>query len=160
MLPAQTLTCFIKIGTQFDGIKVPDLPDFLTGKDSYETKMITYEPNLTCQLLRRVINLCLKTGDVPNAEKLGIITGLPKSEGLVTSCDDLRPITVGPALNRLVHKILAARLAKALVGSGALDRAQFAFLPGGDVHEPISSTISCFNDHKAHGGGCYAIYYE
>ena len=98
--------------------------------------------------------------DIPSVEKLGIITGLPKSDGLVNDTDALRPITVGLAINRLLHKILADRLSAVIVKYKLIDEAQFAFLPGGDIHEPISTATSCYRNHSSHGGGCYAIYYD
>jgi len=124
------------------------------------TTKVVYEPNLARQLLLRILNLCLESGDVPRVEKLGIITALPKSEGLVSNTDDMRPITVGPAINRLVHKILADRLSTTLVKNSLLDKAQFAFIPGGDTHEPIGAAAACYRDRKEHDKGCFAIYYD
>jgi hypothetical protein len=88
---------------------------------SSPTTKVVYEPNLARQLLLHILNLCLESGDVPRVEKLGIITALPKSEGLVSNTDDMRPITVGPAINRLLHKLLADRLSVALVRNKLLD---------------------------------------
>lgn len=122
--------------------------------------LTTQEPNLAFTLVRRVLNLSLETGDIPEFEKLGIITGLPKSDGLVNDTDDMRPITVGPAFNRLLHKILADRLSAAVVKHKLIDQAQFAFLPGGDIHEPISTATACYRNRTQNGGGCYAIYYD
>ena len=139
----------------------PPLPKCLLPTDVIEhTTIKVYEPHLTMSLLRRILNLCLETGDIPSVEKLGIITGLPKSDGLVNDTDDLRPITVGPAINRLLHKVLADRLSAAIVKYKLIDEAQFAFLPGGDIHEPISAVTTCYRNHNSHGGGCYTIYYD
>jgi hypothetical protein len=124
------------------------------------TTTVTYEPTQTRNLLMRILNLCLRSGDLPASEKRGILTGLPKSEGLVTSTDDIRSITVGPAVNRLLHKILADRLSAACVKHGLIDRAQFAFVPGGDIHEPIGTATACYRDRMTHNRGCYAIYYN
>ena len=124
------------------------------------TTKVTYEPNLTRQLLLRILNLCLQSGDMPNVEKLGIITALPKSEGLVTSTDNMRPITVGSAINRLLHKLLADRLSVAMVRHGLIDKSQFAYIPGGDIHEPIAATTACYRDRKEYAKGCFAIYYD
>jgi hypothetical protein len=123
-------------------------------------RSIIKEPNLCRQVLLRILNLCLLTRDIPAFEKHGITTGLPKSEGLVTSTDDLRPISVGPTISRLLNKIMADRLSTLLVRHQVLDKAQFAFLPGGDIHEPISSAIACYRDRKAHEKALYAIYYD
>ena len=101
-------------------------------------------PNLAQTVTLRILNLCLRSRDIPEFEKRGITTGLPKSTGLVTSTKDLRPISVGPAISRLLNKIMADRLSTLLVRHNVLDKAQFAFLPGGDIHEPINAAISCY----------------
>ena len=138
------------------GMEIPDDPR----PGVSPTTKVVYEPNLARQLLLRILNLCLTSGDVPRVEKLGIITALPKSEGLVSSTDDMRPITVGPAINRLLHKLLADRLSVSLVRNNLLDPAQFAFVPGGDTHEPIGTAAACYRDRQAHDKGCFAIYYD
>ena len=137
-------------------------PDLLHPQASAakSTTTVKFEPTQTRSILMRILNLCLQSGDLPSSEKLGIITGLPKSEGLVTSTGDIRPITVGPAVNRLVHKILADRLSSACVKHDLIDKAQFAFVPGGDIHEPISTAAACYRDRLAYQRGCYAIYYD
>ncbi|MFZ9071047.1 MAG: hypothetical protein ACO2Z7_07265, partial [Burkholderiaceae bacterium] len=105
---------------------------------------IYYEPKQTRDLLLCILNLCLEVRDIPHSEKMGIMTALPKSEGLVTSMNDIRPITVGPAISRLLHEILAHRLGSLISGSGntkksIIDPAQFAFMAGYDIHEPNNS---------------------
>ena len=75
------------------GKKMPIAPPRITPN----TKVV-YEPNLARQLLLRILNLCLESGDVPAVEKLGLITALSKSEGLVSSTNSMRLITVGQPL--------------------------------------------------------------
>jgi hypothetical protein len=118
------------------------------------------EPTTTRELFIELLNLCLKTRDIPATAKHGITTGLPKSEGLVTNTDGIRPISVGPAISRLLNKIVADRLSALLVRHRILNSAQFAFLPGGDIHEPINSTIACYNDSAKYAKACYAVFYD
>ena len=107
-----------------------------------------------------LLNLCLDTRDLPTREKHGITTGLPKTEGLVTSTDNIRPISVGPAIGRLLNKIIADRLSALLVQHKILNSAQFAFLPGGDIHEPINSVLACYGDSLKYNKACYAVFYD
>jgi ribonuclease HI/exonuclease III len=130
-------------------------PESLTGG-----KEVQIQPIYGGKLLLRILNLCLETKDVPLQEKNGVITGLPKSMGLVNSTDDIRPITVGPAIHRLLHKIMADRLSTLLVRFNKLDRAQFAFLPCGDVHEPIGTATACYREAYRTKKEIYAIYYD
>ena len=51
----------------------------------------------------------------------------------------------------------------ALVKYGLIDKSQFAFKPGCDIHEPIAATTAYFRDiivMKAYDKGCFAIYYD
>jgi len=41
-----------------------------------------------------------------------------------------------------------------------IDRAQAAFIPGGDIHEPISAATACYRDRISQKKGCYAVYYD
>jgi hypothetical protein len=109
--------------------------------------------------LLRIFNLFLKAKTVPESEKEGILTALPKSEGAVTDTDNIRPITVGTAVNRLIHKILARRLSSTIASHDKL-KSQFAFVPGRDIHEPISTAIECYRDSEIHKKDCFAIYYD
>ena len=118
------------------------------------------EPTTTRALFLEILNLCLTTRDIPASEKHGITTALPKAEGLVASTDSIRPISVGPAISRLLNKIIADRLSSLLVRHEILHSAQFAFLPGGDIHEPINSTLACYRDSAKYQKACYAVFYD
>ena len=61
--------------------------------DSKPLRDINKMPNLAQTVTLRILNLCLRSRDIPDFEKHGITTGLPKSTGLVTSTKDLRPIS-------------------------------------------------------------------
>ena len=140
-----------------------DRPDPLRGPRPDNTDpyiLQTREPLVTRDVLLRALNLCLASRDIPGSEKISITTGLPKNEGLVNSTDDLRPISVGPGISRLLNKIMADRLSGLLVRHDVLDKAQFAFLPGGDVHGPISATLTAYRDRAKHQKPCYAIFYD
>ena len=126
--------------------------------DQYTDQMV--EPTSTREFFIELLNLCLVTRDLPTREKHGITTGLPKTEGLVTSTDSIRPISVGPAIGRLLNKIIADRLSALLVQHKILNSAQFAFLPGGDIHEPINSVLACYGDSLKYNKACYAVFYD
>ena len=119
-----------------------------------------FVPSHTRKLLLQILNLCLKSGDIPNFEKLCVVSALPKAEGQVYTLDTMRPITVGPAISRFFHKIIAFRLSTAFTRHGIMDQAQFAFLPGKDIHGPIGAVFDCYRDRKRHGKNCYAIFYD
>ena len=123
-------------------------------------KTQTYIPHHARNLLLKILNLCILTRDMPASEKMNIVTGLPKSEGQVNSTDNLRPISVGPVIGRLLNKIMASRLSNNILKYKLMDEAQFAFLPGRDIHEAINSVLHCYKDSKRHNKPLYAIFYD
>jgi hypothetical protein len=118
------------------------------------------EPIHARNLLLRILNLCLITRNVPLSEKIGVVSALPKTTGQVYDLGAIRPITVGPTVNRFFHKILAHRLSALVLEHNLMDPAQFAYLPGKDIHEPINSVLECYKDRQRYGKPCYAIFYD
>ena len=128
--------------------------------ESNKAQLISYEPHHAKNLLLKILNLCLATRNMPTSEKKNIVTGPPKSEGQVNSTDNLRPISVGPVIGRLLNKIMAARLSNNILKYKLMDEAQFAFLPGRDIHEAINSVLHCYKDRQKHNKPLYAIFYD
>jgi hypothetical protein len=61
--------------------------------------------------------------------------------------------------------MMARRLSDKLIKHNILDPAQYAFLPGRSIHEPINTVLHCLEDYKrrqntSHRTGCYIIYYD
>ena len=141
-----------------------DIPkEWLTPEETEMT--IIGRPTRFVKLLTRLINLCLITKDIPNDEKHSIVTPIAKSGSQVRDTKNIRPIAVGPIIARIINKMMARRLADKLVRHNLLDPAQYAFLPGRSIHEPINSVLHCLDDYKSRQGtnlstGCYIIYYD
>jgi ribonuclease HI len=133
--------------------------------DSVDTEEVKVAPFRIIHLLQMIFNLCIASRDMPDTEKLNIVTGLPKSEGQVTSTQALRPISVGPILARLFNKILASRLGALLVQHNLIDNSQFAFLPEGGIHEPIDIVRACWEQAQTSSidsglKSCFTIFYD
>jgi hypothetical protein len=68
--------------------------------------------------------------------------------------DNIRPIALGSPMGRAIGKLLANRLGALLVyDTSMLDPAQNAFLPGKDIHGPISVVTQCYKQSKATANG-------
>ena len=137
--------------------------EWITPEDTEMT--IIGRPTMFPKLLTRLINLCLITKDIPKDEKHSIITPIAKSGSQVRDTKNIRPIAVGPIIARIINKMMARRLADKLTRHSLLDPAQYAFLPGRSIHEPINSILNCLDDYKNRLGttlrtGCYIIYYD
>jgi hypothetical protein len=124
-------------------------------------KTVEIRPFRAKRLIKMIVDLSLETRDIPTSEKLSIITGIPKKSSQVRSTNDIRPISVGPILGRIINKILATRLGNKLTEHGILDPAQHAFIQGKNIHEAINSLITCIRHHKSsQNDSCYLISYD
>ena len=139
-----------------EGEKPPDLQT---------TKTIKQLPIYVPHILQKIIKHSLKGQNIPQSEKLSIVTPLPKKEGQINDTNSMRPISVGPIIGRLINKIISKRLGDILKKHKLIDPAQFAFLPGGEIFEPINTVIKCFEqsiNSPTHTPGkqCYSIFYD
>jgi hypothetical protein len=117
-----------------------------------------------------VVEASLRARTLPEPEKHGVITGLPKSNNKTAyaqvSCTTvMRPITVSPIIGRIINNVMAKRFGGALEQNNILDPAQFAFLPGRNIHQAISAIKECFAqsnraENNAPGRSCYAVFYD
>ena len=142
-----------------------DLLDKEAKKTINYNKQKEHIPFYGIHILTYITALCFEARDIPESEKHGIITPLPKTQGQINSTDTIRPITVGPIIGRLVNKIIAGRLGSNITKYDILDQAQFAFLMGKNIHEPINSIIHCYRQSNRKKSGqkgkaCYAIFYD
>jgi hypothetical protein len=139
------------------------------GEISLEMDTHTH-PTRSIKLLRMIVEASFRAGDLPNPEKHGIITGLPKADkktvyAHVSSTTSLRPITVSPIIGRIINNVMAKRFGSALELNNILDPAQFAFLPGRNIHQAISAIVECFTQsnstpNNTPGRECYAVFYD
>jgi exonuclease III len=134
-----------------------------------QTNEILVHPTRSIKLLRMVVETAFLARNIPKPEKKGIVTPLskvgPKMEGPINSIQHIRPITVSPILGRIINNVLAKRLAGALEKHKILSQSQFAFLPGRNIHQAISSIKQCFaQSNRARNGGpgraCFAVFYD
>ena len=89
--------------------------------------------------LARLFTLALRT-ELPPLFKQGKTILLPKSKGQAMSADpsDYRPITLLPALTRLLHKVVDTRLRAWLAENGGLSPVQTGFWPGHSTLEQVA----------------------
>ena len=122
-------------------------------------------PTLAPQLLQMIIELSLMSKNLPTTEKQATITPLPKKGAFLQEMNNIRPIAVGSPIGRTIGKLLAGRLGTILIENNMLDHAQNAFLPGRDIHNPISIVKECYKQSLNAPNGTskrplYAIFYD
>ena len=117
------------------------------------------------EILHMIVSLAFRVRNLPSSEKLSTITGLPKKDPLITGMQDVRPISVGAIIGRIINKVVATRLGNYLSLNSTLDPAQLAFLPGKGIHEAIHAILECLRQSKRaknneKGRELYVIFYD
>eukprot|EP00794_Sanderia_malayensis_P000789 gene789-79_t len=87
--------------------------------------------------LCRLINKSLQASLFPTSEKCGKITPVFKS-GNSTLLDNYRPITVIPALSKVIEKIVYNQLSQYLESNGLLCPRQFGFRQGRSTQHAVT----------------------
>jgi len=110
-------------------------------------------------VLTSLYNRMLKIADVPAELKQLIFYPIIKRRGKL-SVKDVRPITLYPAVARILYKILAAREQEAAEKSAAYHPAQFAFLRGRGALDAVRLRQAAINYAADHSLPVYSVLYD
>ena len=80
--------------------------------------------------LRKLFNMSLSVGYVPQCWKVAVVVPLPRPGKDLSSVGGYRPVSLLPVIGKLLETILASRLVNLLSTHGILPRCQSAFRPG------------------------------
>ncbi|EEC09393.1 reverse transcriptase, putative [Ixodes scapularis] len=119
-LPPQRIDVFQPVTAQDIKVALPP-KNSAAGPDGFTARLLRSVPSL---LLRVLMNLLLLLHRLPTAWRAARTSFIPKKNPAALP-SDFRPITVGPVLQRLFHKILAKRV----MAAAPLDFRQRAFQP-------------------------------
>ena len=97
-----------------------------TGLDGLTPSLLKDSAKSLAQPLTFIINLSLTSGIVPSIWKSAKITPIHKS-GATNVPDNYRPISILPALSKIMEKVVYTQLIDHLENSNALNSSQFGF---------------------------------
>ena len=154
-----------------DGIAIrmiQEITNFESSKPLYPNRVtIPSDPPTTTQIdentsviFTLLVNACLRLGDLPSPLKLSTLCPIPKQGKSITNISNIRPISIQPTLARIIMALLAKRLTYALSKHHILDKAQEAFLQGGNIHNCIRSITSIWQHRIQHKRSCYSLFYD
>ena len=84
-------------------------------------RTIKVQPTRAVELLTMITTLAItECRDLPANQKLSVVTGLPKTGAFLQDVCNLRPISVGPVIGRLIDKIMATRFGQYLASNGTV----------------------------------------
>ena len=97
-----------------------------TGVDNIPTNLLKDSAAVIAKPLAYIINLSLSTGTVPTEWKTARITPIHKS-GDVTKADNYRPISILPAVSKILEKAVQKQLLNHLEENNLLSDSQFGY---------------------------------
>lgn len=95
------------------------------GVDGLSARMLRLGMPYLLPPLLNIINFSLETGQFPEVWKMSLITPIPKKEN--PSIDDLRPISILPAVSKVLEKIVKFQLVEYIDNHKILPRYQSGF---------------------------------
>ena len=99
------------------------------GVDNISAKMLQLTVNVTAPFITHIVNCCLESGYFPALWKYSLVKPLPKIPN-PSSFSDLRPISILPALSKILEKIIAKQIYEYASTSGIINTSQSGFRKG------------------------------
>lgn len=129
------------------------------GWDNISTTYLKYVSYEVTPIITHLTNLCFKTGIFPNSLKRSIITPVFKS-GERHDINNYRPISVLPALSKILEKILNNRLIKYLTKFNIISQSQFGFRQGISTEDAVISLTTILTKQLDVGKKCLAVFLD
>lgn len=132
LVPSANAYSFAMLPTTLDEVSAILLnlkPNCSVGWDGIPTTVLRASKNVLVPVLTYVFNLCLASATFPKVFKISIISPIHKS-GDRDSIINYRPISVLPALSKILEKLINKRLTNYLDQFDLLSPRQFGFRSG------------------------------
>ena len=99
------------------------------GSDQISALMLKYCSPVISKHVTHIVNCCLELGYFPECWKLSLIKPLPKTKKPATY-GDLRPVSILPALSKVLERIIYNQLYEYVVNNGIINSLQSGFRKG------------------------------
>lgn len=110
------------------------------GWDSISNRFLKMAKHIIVPHFTTIVGLCIEQGVFPSVFKRALITPVHKS-GARDSVTNYRPISVLPALSKLLEKVLNNQLVKFLEKNDILSDSQFGFRAGRSTDGAVGSLV-------------------
>ena len=113
--------------TVVDIVKVvKSLKSNAVGVDSISSQFIKLSINYIAPIITHIVNVSFKHNKFPDRWKHAIIKPIPKNDNPM-SPTDFRPISLLPAISKVIEKIACSQMCQFLWGNSSLDKLQSAY---------------------------------
>jgi hypothetical protein len=129
------------------------------GHDDIPTVFLKYCTDLIAPVISHLTNLCFTQGVFPHLLKKSLITPVYKS-GERTDPNNYRPISVLPAISKIIEKLINVRLVRYLNKFNLLSDTQFGFRQGKSTEDAVLHLTSLVTKEVDSGNRCLAVFLD
>jgi hypothetical protein len=133
--------------------------DSSPGWDNIPTRFLKVAARIVVPIITHLTNLCIRKGTFPAALKRSIVTPVYKS-GERDNVSNYRPISILPALSKVLEKILNGRLLEYLNKYNILSPFQFGFRQGRSTEDAVVALSSLVTENLDCGNHCLAVFLD
>lgn len=133
--------------------------DSAPGWDGISTKFLKYFNKELAPVVAHLANLCFKNGVFPDPLKQSVITPVHKG-GNGSDVNNYRPISVLPALSKVIEKLTNTRLVNYFNKYKIISSTQFGFRQGVSTEDAVGSLTSLVTDHLDNGKKCLTVFLD
>lgn len=145
--------------TEVNGILMNLKSDSAPGWDNISTKFLKFVRKEVVPVITHLANICLQQGVFPSPLKQSIITPVHKGGGR-DDVNNYRPISVLPAISKILEKIINSRLTKFLNKFNLLSPSQFGFRQAVSTEDAVTALTSHITEQLDMGNKCLAIFLD
>lgn len=129
------------------------------GCDNIPTKFLKLSQNILVPIISHLVNLCFSSGIFPRALKKSIVTPVYKS-GDRDDVNNYRPISVLPALSKIMEKLINNRLLNYLNKYNLLSKHQYGFRKGISTEDAILDLSTLLVKNMDNGKKCLTVFLD
>lgn len=129
------------------------------GRDNISNKLLKQHSNFLVPPLTLIFNNCLHTGIFPSQLKSSEVRPIFKG-GDKKVISNYRPISILPAISKLLEKIINNRLTKYLEKNNLLAEKQFGFRAGRSTDEAVYTLTNYISTNLDKGRKCLSIFLD
>lgn len=133
--------------------------DSAPGCDNISSRFLKQHKHILVHPLEKIFNDCLKTGVFPSSLKRSEVCPIYKN-GDKDRINNYRPISILPAISKVLEKIINTRLVNYLEKNKLLSVNQYGFRHGKSTEQAVNKLIEFISSNLDKGKKCLSIFLD
>lgn len=129
------------------------------GWDNISTRFLKYVSKEVVPIVAHLVNLCFRDGIFPSSLKQSVVTPVHKG-GNSDDVNNYRPISVLPALSKVLEKLINVRLINYFNKFKIISSNQFGFRQGVSTEDAVTALSSLITRHLDTGKKCLTVFLD